>query len=209
MSNSATVIDLSTVRAAQNRAEEEARIADATRGHWQGAKYSRDLSIVDIAKAVRCDIKAAVKSAELPAGLKASVRVSKYSMGQSLTVTIRCAPFAIVSREHVAWALENPDTSFSLGPDYYTEQAKSVVSELERIVADYNYDRSDVLSDYFCVNFYERVLFDGNAEQADRDAVAAEIVGPPKPILTVVACAPAEQPSPTVPAPSTPDWARF
>lgn len=51
-----------------------------------GSKYDGNLDITDIARLVRADIKAAVKKGELPT-VTYSVRVSRFSMGQALTIT--------------------------------------------------------------------------------------------------------------------------
>ena len=51
-----------------------------------GSKYTAGLDIAQIARLVRIDIKAAIADGALPVG-KYSVRVSRYSIGQSLNLT--------------------------------------------------------------------------------------------------------------------------
>ncbi len=93
-----------------------------------GSKYeqTKDLDIVAIAKLLRQDIKASVKEGRLPA-VKYGVRIERYSMGQSIHI--------------------------SVGQEL-TDEVKAAVRDLADA---YNYDRSDPQSDYFCVRFYVHI----------------------------------------------------
>jgi len=124
-----------------------------------GAKYEKGLQVVEIAKRIRADIKAAIASGEIPA-IKTSVRISRYSMGRSIDVTITEAPFAVINPEWVqarnegvsVWELDNIDK--------FTAEASRVFDVVESIRAAYNYDRSDSMTDYYDVNFGGGVSFD-------------------------------------------------
>ncbi len=118
-----------------------------------GSKHDSSLNITEIAKRVRADIKAAIKSDELPAGLKCSVRISRYSMGQSLTVSVKAAPgielinpafIAAKAADGVNWPCDIHQTS---------DEARALLEDLRAIVAAYNYDGSDMMTDYYHVNF--------------------------------------------------------
>lgn len=124
-----------------------------------GAKYEKGLQVVEIAKRIRADIKAAIASGELPA-IKTSVRISRYSMGRSIDVTITEAPFAVINPEWVqarnegvsVWELDNIEK--------FTAEANRVFDVVKNIRAAYNYDRSDSMTDYYDVNFGGGVSFD-------------------------------------------------
>lgn len=100
----------------------------ASRG-GAGSKYeeTKDLDIAEVAKLVRKDL-AALK---LP--VKPSVRISRYSGGQSLDVSVKME--------------RNPE----------------VAKKIRAILDSYNFDESDSQSDYFCVRFYGHVTFNDGA----------------------------------------------
>ncbi len=131
---------------------EEKRIA---RG--EGTKYDSKLSIVEIAKLVRADIKA-----QLP-GFKVSVKSRGYSGGRSLDVYITGVPTGTVltNPKHEAWAAAYPhDSSFSYPEEArsrYSVEITTALATLNTIVDAYNYDRCDTMVDYFDVNFYTHI----------------------------------------------------
>jgi hypothetical protein len=138
-------------------------VAKVSNGIAYGDKYERDLDVDVIAKRVRADIKAAVAAGELPAA-KYSVRISRYSMGRSLTVTVDELPFAVCNPERVRRdVLEPHDRSTLL---LRTEEAQAAMAKVEAIVDAYNFDGSRPQEDYSHVNFYGHVSFGG---QYDRE----------------------------------------
>lgn len=131
-----------------------------------GAKYNSELTRTQIAALIRADIKAALRSGELPVGLKCLVR--KHASSIHLTVVAVPAGFRIQS-----------DTALrgEFGPNRYrhTEEARALLDKLSTIHGAYNYDGSDIQSDYFNVNYYgsatfgwvrERWIDERNAERA-------------------------------------------
>jgi hypothetical protein len=94
-----------------------------------GSKYeeTKDLDIAEVAKLVRKDL-AALK---LP--VKPSVRISRYSGGQSLDVHLKM------------------------------ERDPELAKKIRAILNSYNFDESDSQSDYFCVRFYGHVTFNDGA----------------------------------------------
>ena len=101
-----------------------------------GSKYDPTMDIVDLAYAVKRDIKDAQRSGTLRPG-RVSVRSERYSGGQSLHVTLYIDP--------VAFAVMD-------------ETSKRVVHvKLANIVAAYQRDASDAMVDYFDVNFYDHI----------------------------------------------------
>lgn len=124
--------------------------------HTIGSRYTEtsDLDIADIAKLVRKDIKAAVKTGLLPADVKYGVRIERYSLGQSINVRATL-----------------PDRPARVQDDYaypghygYTTEATQIMAVLRRIVESFNYDNSDMLSDYFSQRFFAHVNVDGTRE---------------------------------------------
>jgi hypothetical protein len=131
----------------------------------EGSKYqaTRDLDIAEIAKLVRKDIKAAQALGLLPAEATFAVRIDRFSGGQSLDVTLTGMPDT--------WTYVSP----GLEPDYanyvpahggYTDEAEAAIKTLRSIVFTYNYDGSDIQSDYFNVRFYGHVKIQDEREQA-------------------------------------------
>jgi hypothetical protein len=158
---------------------EERRLEAVRAGHWQGAKYQRGRDLRDIAADVRRDIAAAIKVDALPRGLKVAVRISRYSMGQSMTVTVKEAPFAIANELRVAWDMANPYASHANAPAdvmwLRSETARAVLEDLTAIANAYNYDRSDSCTDYYDSCFHLSVEYDWEIAQADREAVRASL----------------------------------
>lgn len=123
----------------------------------QGAKYDSNRSVNDIAKAIRADIKVAMAKPardplSLPTGLKVSVRLAKFAGGCSINSRITAFPGSLHNPASVAWERLLPHEA--LRYPRLTREAARVVAVLEALMADYNYDRSDPQSDYFCVRFY-------------------------------------------------------
>jgi hypothetical protein len=102
-----------------------------------------------IAKAIRADIKAAVKAGDIPC-VKYSVRTRKFAGGSAIDVEVIGLPNARIEREHPYGG-----TVFA-----YSDETNIVVKKLEAIVAAYNHDGSDSMTDYFDVRFYGHVSVD-------------------------------------------------
>jgi len=125
----------------------------------KGAKYDPDLDIAEIAKKVRADIKAA----KLPG--KISVRIQRYAGGRSLRVKA-VVPFPV---RHGDVERENRERAEGLDCPWLTREAYELQEKLKEITEAYNYDRSDIQTDYFDVNFYLHV----DLEQAKCEAKEA------------------------------------
>lgn len=146
----------------------------------EGARYVSGMNIVDIAKAIRAEIKELVKAGELPAG-KYSVKTSRYSGGQSLSITVKAIALNVMNAERL---LEIERVKAEGGHEgqvsYYdfprhSATGKAILARLEALRSAYNYDRSDSQSDYFDVNFYGSASFDWQLEQAQAEALRSTI----------------------------------
>jgi hypothetical protein len=140
-----------------------------------GSKYDRSLSRVDIAKAIRADIKEAVKAGKLPESAKYSVQSRSYAGGFSIDIRVKnfheayvvCDGFAAQSPEQEAlygkrlcgnyWCSERNDSEHAKPHDRLSWEAVQVEEKLKAIAWAYNFDGSDSQRDYFDVNFYSHV----------------------------------------------------
>ena len=115
----------------------------------QGLKYenTKEFDIKDIAKLVRKDLKETFGK-----DFKFSVTISRYSMGQSLDVSILESIRNYLNPTRVKD--ENSDESL------YISEGFEVLDKIKEKVDQYNYDNSDSQTDYFDVNFHSYVRFD-------------------------------------------------
>ncbi len=149
-----------------------------------GNKYAatKGLSRVEVAKLVRADIKAAIKSGELPTA-KYSVTCESYSGGGSLNVCVSDVVkpgFVLMNAGRIQWDHENPNGGHYNCPSehlsLHSEEASKLLKCIESIVGAYNYDGSDIQTDYFNVRFYSSVKFAWKWEATVRDAERALVV---------------------------------
>jgi hypothetical protein len=121
-----------------------------------GSKYDPDLDVVEIAKRVRKDLKREYSEC------KFSVRIQRFSMGRSLDVTIKHTDFQVVNPDWVRFRVENPewDHAKTNAPELYTADGEALFKRVKEIVQAYNFDDSDSMSDYYHVNFSQKIVFD-------------------------------------------------
>ncbi len=130
-----------------------------------GAKYETVRNIWDIAviaKLMRADIKLSRKIglkvaepgvlaiadpiADAPAVIKFAVRTQKYSGGGSIDIIIRNIP--------EAWGWTTGADTCGRERRVATPALKALADELRTIHCAYNYNGSDITTDYFDVNYY-------------------------------------------------------
>lgn len=124
-----------------------------------GNKYIKGMDVAEIAKLVRQDIREAIASGKIPR-VKCSVRIERFSGGRSIDVRIVDVPAGFCGvrqdffdeRDRGRWIR------------YRTEEAESLLGELNSILNSYNYDGSETQVDYFDVNFYGTADFDWRLE---------------------------------------------
>lgn len=123
--------------------------------NYVGSKYNTSMSTKDIATSIRCELKA-----KFP-GCKFSVTMKKFSMGSSIAVTLMSAPKQVFTQETIDYAKENNVSLYCninhygiQSIDYITAYAKEILEKTFDIVKSYNYDNSDIMSDYHETNFY-------------------------------------------------------
>lgn len=121
--------------------------------------HERGLDIAEIAKLVRKDLKT-----EFGKDNKFSVRIKRFSGGQSLDVTCRkanadlCYTYEeLCEKANFEWLqYDNPDLHKYLDKKYKEVQflTDETVKRIKSIVDNYNYDESDSYTDYYDVGFY-------------------------------------------------------
>lgn len=120
-----------------------------------GSNYqaTRHLDLAQVAKLIRADIKEARADpgSPVPPDAKIRVRIERYSMGQSIDVTLDAMPDT--------WTYVAPGT----GPDYgnvyptnggYSGQCQAAIDAVRGIVESYNRDNSEPMTDYSDVKFF-------------------------------------------------------
>lgn len=122
-----------------------------------GSKYESGRDVADVARLVRADLKAE--------GIKAKVRISRYSMGCDLTVEITDAPINVIN---LARALDHDTTE-----PRFSEEGLSLLRRAEGIVEAYQRKVTEHNTDYYESNFHSTVRFAYTLE----DAHKAEIAG--------------------------------
>lgn len=127
-----------------------------------GSKYQRNLDIKEIAKIIRTDLRKNFK------GFKFSVKIKRYTGGQSLNVSIKDVPenFILFSDYYTECLKQNEDFNWALSYDKYSDEAIMLKRYIEHRVSQYNYDDSDTQTDYFNVNFYSHIDFGWEFERA-------------------------------------------
>lgn len=132
-----------------------------------GTKFERGMDTAEAAKRIRADIKRAQKEGKLPTTLKASVRISRFSGGSSVDVTIQAAPVQIHTSEYIAHHVATKGHVCFEG-HRYTKSAQALLEAVEAIGDEYRRVDSDLLSDYYSANFYLSVKFSTDLEREDR-----------------------------------------
>lgn len=148
---------------------------------FKGSKYeeTKNLDIKDIAKLVRKDIIGAMKNGSLPKPFKASVKISRFSGGVSLDVTIKQLPdgFKLFSDNYLEQQKRKIAGEQIEHMPYYktrTKEIQDIEKTIKDIVEAYNYDNTDVMVDYFDVNFYGNVDIDYELEKEIRNRQMTE-----------------------------------
>lgn len=138
-------------------------------GTFKGSKYSEKLSRVEIAKLIRKDL-----HAKFPT-IKFSVKCPR---GRAIDVEIQSFPNS--SGEVLNWDrwLHDKEHPYSAMPargvlPILADIAGQVVTEVEAICNAYNFDHSEIETDYFHVNFYLNVNFSRELYERDRKAFEA------------------------------------
>lgn len=128
---------------------------------FRGSKYeaTKGMSLKEVAKRIRQDVKQMIAAGTLPKGLKVSVRMDGYN---ALRVNVTEVPAGLrVYSEAYARATKNftdysnPDVYGYRAIARYTAEFNAVIEALDANTNSYNRDNSDIMTDYFDVRFYD------------------------------------------------------
>ncbi len=118
-----------------------------------GERYNSNLRLTEIAQAMRADIKGYKLKGELPRDLKVSVRCEH---GTAIRMDWKAdSVLTLVKVTGGNWHGDDDRFIFALN-----ERGIRIHEILETIHGAYNYDGSDVMTDYFDVRYYGRAEFD-------------------------------------------------
>jgi len=130
-----------------------------------GEKYDqvRRLGVVEIAKLMRADIKLALKVAKATAEPGALATIDPFSaIPDGLKITVRTrhanAIDIVVRNIPEAWGWTEEADRWGNPRTVATPALKALAEALKTIHRAYNYDGSDISTDYFDVNYYGGVI---------------------------------------------------
>lgn len=136
--------------------------------HLLGDRY---VGAADIAKLIRADIKAGVKSGDLPTTFNGhevtyAVTVNNFSGGRSINVAIRGVPEDARRRnlEPGDWGYHDHLSETKRD----TEAAVELKAKVNSYLNAYNHDGSDTMTDHFDVNYYGNADFESMWTAEDR-----------------------------------------
>lgn len=139
-----------------------------------GPKFERALTTTQIAARFRADVKAAMARGELPR-VTLHVRTKYFSGGSSIDVDVVAVPagFPVLNAARTRWEAAHPHDFLGNHPDpelrwRHAERTRTLLEQLGAMLNAYNYDGSDIQSDYFNVRFYGHVNIAHRLEQAER-----------------------------------------
>ena len=118
-----------------------------------GSKYAAtaDLHTTDVAKLIRADLRDAQKRGNLPTGITFSVRAGRSGGDVSVVIKGYTGP------------IENPklktDPSIRFKTGWMDPKARKISEAVLAIVEAYNFDGSDITTDYHNVRFSTEVGF--------------------------------------------------
>lgn len=122
-----------------------------------GDNFKPYRNVKDTAKLIRKDIKR-----HFP-GIKASVRIDRYSGGQSVRIEIKSVSFAMINQD---WLVSEIMGECTYDVARYTDEACKLLDDLRSLGMSYNRNDSDSMVDYFDVDFYLHVDFNWKAKNS-------------------------------------------
>lgn len=144
-----------------------------TQNGWEGSRYQYGLSTKEIAAKLREEIKQKYPRKD---GYRIGVVYNSFSMGSSIDVIVRGAPFKVFNKEYQDaylakdWdkihkmqdAIRNAAGNDALrnGSLEYTSETVALLEDLKSMARSYRMDDSDGMIDYFHTNFYDHVTVD-------------------------------------------------
>lgn len=136
---------------------------------WYGGRYDSALSTTDITKKIRQHLKEEAKKNPLFVSSRFSVRKDHH---KSITVSVLEMQFNPLNPERIKHEMEGER---NYGEKIYTPDGQAFFDRIKAIVDSYNFDGSDLMTDYFYVNFYCHVSIDRELEKGMRVNIERDI----------------------------------
>ena len=136
---------------------------------WYGGRYDSTLSTTDICKKIRQHLKDEAKKNPLFVFSRFSVRKDHH---RSITIAVLEMGFNPLNPEYVQREKEG---KYHHSEPYYTPDGKAFFDRIEELVESYNFDGSDLQSDYFHVNFYKNIRLDYEASKVFRAEIESDL----------------------------------
>lgn len=129
-----------------------------------GMKYDSDRDAKDTAALIRKELREIYPVSE---GYKFSVKLDRYSMGQSIDVTVLACPFAVLNQDYADASEINICVNSLIFGGRFSPQANQFLEIIESLVAQYNRVDVDSRSDYYNVDFSSSVTFASETQMVD------------------------------------------
>lgn len=131
-----------------------------------GNKYeeTKNLSGAEVAKLIRKDLKAAFP------GIKFSVRTTGSTTHESIDIEVKTLPAGL-----------NLYVPSLLDTVRYSDEAQAFIRSVDAVREAYNFDHSEIETDYFNVRFYGSVSFSSEVRAAAKPAPEQEL--PPQKVV--------------------------
>jgi hypothetical protein len=138
-------------------------------GARYGAMGGKYLSAAEIAKLMRADIKAEIAAGNLPGSARDyGVRVHNYSGGRSIRIEARHMEHLWIECDgrdcRDVWCKAKGLPEYAAHAQTHkvlSAEGKRILAILQSIHDAYNHDGSDVMTDYFDVNYYGEASIEG------------------------------------------------
>lgn len=113
----------------------------------QGSVYQTvgRLDVTEIAKRMRVNLRNAQAVGMLPADARFSVTTDRYAGGQAVDVTVKGMPDS--------WTYTTRDTVYGKAERVHSDAARATTDAIRAMLAEYNRDNSDSMTDYYDVWF--------------------------------------------------------
>jgi hypothetical protein len=146
---------------------------------FKGSNYDSTLTTTDVAKKIREQVKGLKKDGTIPKDTKISVTSKYFSGGSSISIYVKESPrLRFFNPEYFAFQSALKDGSKNLSsdrsPERHSEEGQKILDLLKGIAESYNYDKSDIQTDYFNVNFYLHVETEYELERNEQAIWEAE-----------------------------------
>jgi len=138
---------------------------------FRGSNYEtwKHKPIKLVAKAVKAELKEAYPNIDV------GVSTKVFSGGREINVKIKSYPYGgFLEKEVIYSEMKNypPDKIPSYAYTWkYTKQAKEIVDNMKHILQSYNYDNSDMQTDYSETSFYGDVDFDWELMKVEEERI--------------------------------------